>query len=184
MKTGLGKYLHSCMFLAPIENMVKLKMFYTLTVKYPFSPRKTISLVVLPSNHILQTEKVGRERERERWVWNQTELVLDTLISFSLLLNVADLATTDHQLTPLHPKPTRSGYRRPPSTSISLFPNLSLFPSIYHSFSLRSHSFFLLLNVFILIFGCVKVYILKFSVIKFVWKLRKWLRKCEKFVGK
>ena len=31
-----------------------------------------------------------------------------------------------------------------------------LFPSICHSFSLRSHSFFLLLNVFILIFGCVK----------------------------
>ena len=40
------------------------------------------------------------------------------------------------------------------------------------------------INVFLLIFGCVKVYILKFYVIKFVWKLRKWLRKCEKFVGK
>ena len=28
------------------------------------------------------------------------------------------------------------------------------------------------------------VYILNFFVIKFVWKMRKWLRKCEKFVGK
>ena len=36
------------------------------------------------------------------------------------------------------------------------------------------------INVFILIFGCVKLYILKFYVIKFVWKLRK----CEKIVGK
>ena len=36
------------------------------------------------------------------------------------------------------------------------------------------------INVFILIFGCIKVYILKFYVIKFVWKLRK----CENFVGK
>ena len=34
----------------------------------------------------------------------KTELVLDTPILFSLLLNVADLAATNHQPTPLHPQ--------------------------------------------------------------------------------
>ena len=77
---------------------------------------------------------------------------------------------------PLHstPKPIQSGRRCPPSPLISLFPNLSIFPSIYHSFSLQSHSFFLLLNVFILIFGWVKVYILKFSVIAFQNVTKHW----------
>ena len=102
---------------------------------------------------------------------------------FSFLLNVTNLAATDHQPTPLHstPKPTRSGRRCPPSTLISLFPDLSL--SLNLSLFLPPLTeyimYMLWINVFILIFDCVKVYTLKFSVIKFVWKLRKWLRKCE-----
>ena len=72
---------------------------------------------------------------------------------FSLLLNVANLAATDHQPTPLHPQthliwPSSSIYSDP------LFPDLSLFPSVSHSFFLLSPIYYV--NVFILIFGCVK----------------------------
>ena len=69
----------------------------------------------------------------------------------------------------------------PPMTDLSLSRSTSPFPSIC------DHSLFLLLlsvwpNGFVFIFVSLKVYILQFSIIKFVWKLKKWLRKCEKLV--
>ena len=61
----------------------------------------------------------------------KTELILDTLILFSLLLNVTDLAATDHQPTPLHPQ-THPIW--PPPSSIPS--DLSLSQSIYLSLNL------------------------------------------------
>ena len=61
-KPILKSILHHFVCLTSTENMIKLKMFYTLTVKYPLTPVKPFP----PSNIILQTEKVERERERER----------------------------------------------------------------------------------------------------------------------
>ena len=72
--------------------------------------------------------------------------------------------------------------------AVVLHPPQSLSFPIYLSFSqsltLSSSSSLLWINVFILIFGCVKCILGDFSVIKCVWKLRKWLRECKKFVGK
>ena len=215
MKTGLGKYFTLlCVFgthwkYGQIENVLHFDR------KIPLLTRKTISLVVLPSNTFYRLKK-WRARERvtiivavesslaPRSRSSQPKTDLDhhhpRPILFSTHPRPSSFSTHWSRspfcsmspiwpppiTNPLHstPKPTRSGYHYHPSTLISLFPDLSLFPPICHSFSLRSHSFFLLLNVFILIFGCVEVYILKFSVIKFVWKLRKWLRKCEKSIRK
>ena len=106
---------------------------------------------------------------------------------FSLLLNVIDLATIDHQPTPLHPQ-THLIWPPPSSIHADLsFPDLSLVPSISPSFLLLLPLIYhvYVLNMFLFWFLVVlKVYILKFSNIIFFWKLRKWLRKCEKFVEK
>ena len=66
------------------------------------------------------------------------------------------------------------------------FPHLSI--TLSSSFSPFDRDFgvnkcfFLIFVWFYFDFCLFEVYILNFSIMKFVWKLRKWLRKCEKLV--
>ena len=78
----------------------------------------------------------------------------------------------DHKIT-LHPQPTRSDRRCLHPLRFSL--SRSLFPSISHSFFPLSLSLWIN-DVFVLIFVSCVVYRFWFSVIIFVWILRK----CEK----
>ena len=146
------------MCLAPMVNTVKQKLLYTLTVRRP--PDFTL-LFYLRCIFGLHTRR-EREREREREIVSpplspsqalaklrsccphcpdrvsqaSSFFFLIPQLFFSLLLNVVDLAATNHQPTSLHPQthliwPSLSSIHFNLSLSryISLSLNLSLFLS-------------------------------------------------------
>ena len=126
------------MCLASTENMVKWKINYTLTVKTPTSVVKPMQ----PSFYLQMISRRERERERERenrWPPSQASTAqtccpycpdragqassffsLLPQLFFSLLLNVADLAATDHRPLDHYTSPPN-----PPSVLVSFLHCLS-----------------------------------------------------------
>ena len=107
------------------------------------------------------------------------ELVLDTPILFSLLLNVADLAATDNQPTPLHPQ-THPMWPPPSSIHSDLSLSRSISPSLNLSLFLPPISLFLplaqcfyfdfWLSVYLEIF-CNKICLDVEKMVEKMWKI-------------
>ena len=135
--------------------------------------RKLVYISIFTSNHFWTQTCKERERERER-EREHRHTAGDAQNPSSPVMP---------RTTPRHTLPTH-----PLSLSLS-FANLSLILTDPISIS---HSFFLPLSVwpslkfngFILIFVSLKSLHLAIFYYKFVWKLRKWLRKYEKMVEK